>query len=230
MDRKQIHSEIDRLLVSHFSRDFWLHMADEMQAAYGLAHDVCVRQLKLHAPELIRALPQNRHYKLNSVVKDVAPRLGLEVLDLKARNKGENYVVVRSGTLQVGRIGVNQGARLPRTAKHRALISALNARLEGYTHDLFSPNVEMLPANTLGLLLLNINPKKSLPQDRMLDLQVGVPFSDLSGWHYIKSCGAILAMYADTSVSQSAPAQDGAIVTLKKSLTQIEEESEKRES
>lgn len=225
MNQEQIRIEVDRLLMSHFSRDFWLTIADEMHSAYGLAYDVNVRQLKLHAPELVRHLPQTRHYKLNSAIRDTVPALGYEVLDLKAANKGENYVVVRSGTLQLGRIGVNQGGTLPRTAKHRALIAALNARLEGVTHDLFSPNIISFPANTLGMLMLNINPRKSLAQDTMLDLQVGVPFTDLSGWHYRKSFSELISNYSDFSGSnQSEEQKDGAIVTLKRSMLRIEDD------
>jgi hypothetical protein len=173
---------------------------------------------------ITQALPQTRHYKLSSTMREVAELADLEILDLKADNSGENYVVLRSGPIQMGRIGVNQGSAIPREAKHRALIAALNARLEGYTHDLFSPTLHMLPSSTLGILLLNVNPKANLDQDRMIDLQVGVPYSDLSGWHYRKSCSDLISRYSDLPVPQDAVQPiDKAVVRLKEVLNDIEE-------
>lgn len=227
MNKLDVREEVERLLKSHFPREFWLRAMDELPAAYGMVHQALsspFQPLQMHRHELVRALPQVRHYKLSSSVRTIAETLELEVLDLKADNSGENYVVVRSGPLQLGRIGVNQGSSLPRGAKHRALIAALNARLEGVTHDLFAPTLHMLPSSTLGLLLVNINPKPNLSQDRMVDLQVGVPFTDLTGWHYLQSCSDVLAMYADATnenvmdVAQS----DKAVVRLKEFIAEVE--------
>ncbi|OHP05255.1 hypothetical protein HMPREF2659_09620 [Pseudomonas aeruginosa] len=183
-----------------------------------------LQPLQMHRHEMVRALPQVRHYKLSSSVRTIAESMDLEVLDLKADHSGENYVVIRSGPLQLGRIGVNQGASLPRGAKHRALIAALNARLEGVTHDLFAPTVHMMPSSTLGLLLVNINPKPNLSQDRMIDLQVGVPYTDLSGWHYLQPCSEVLAMYADATneTVMDVVQSDKAVVRLKEFIAEVE--------
>lgn len=224
MNKDEIQDEVERLIVAQFPRDFWVRAQDDLYAAYGMAYQSSAVTLGLHRNELVRALPQNRHYKLNSAMREMGEIAGFEVLDLKADNSGENYVVLRSGPLQMGRIGVNQGRALPREAKHRALIAALNARLEGYNHDLFSPTLHMLPSSTLGILLLNINPKWTLDQDRMIDLQIGVPYSDLSGWHYRKSCSDIISRYADVSPPEDAVQPiDKAVVRLKVVLDDVEQ-------
>lgn len=227
MSKLDVKEEVERLLLSHFPKDFWVRAADELHAAYGTVYHALsspLQPLQMHRHELARALPQLRHYKLSSSVRAIAESIGLEVLDLKADHSGENYVVIRSGPLQLGRIGVNQGASLPRSAKHRALIAALNARLEGMTHDLFSPTIHMLPSSTLGLLLVNINPKQNLAQDRMIDLQVGVPYTDLSGWHYLQPCSEILAKYADSTNESvmDAAQSDKAVVRLKELINEVE--------
>ena len=227
MSSLDVKEEVERLLQSHFPKDFWVRAADELHAAYGMVYHALsnpLQPLQMHRHELVRALPQVRHYKLSSSVRTIAESMGLEVLDLKADHSGENYVVIRSGPLQLGRIGVNQGASLPRSAKHRALIAALNARLEGMTHDLFSPTIHMLPSSTLGLLLVNINPKPNLAQDRMIDLQVGVPYTDLSGWHYLRPCSEILAKYADATneAVMDAAQSDRAVVRLKELINEVE--------
>ncbi|WP_438279679.1 hypothetical protein [Pseudomonas alabamensis] len=232
MNNSEIQVEVESLLVANFSRSFWVRAQDNLHAAYGTTHEVLVNQLKIHKHELPRALAQARHYKLSSSLREVAETDGLEVLDLKADHSGENYVALRSGPLQLGRIGVNQGSSLPRGAKHRALIAALNARLEGVTHDLFAPTVHMLPSKTLGLLLVNVNPKPNLDQARMIDLQVGVPFSDLSGWHYLQSCSKIISCYGsmDQQVPASKRQSDNAIVNLKKAIAEIEKAASRETS
>lgn len=223
MTKVDIQEEVESLLVAHFPRDFWVRALDDLHAAYGMAYDTMTVRLQLHKHELLRALPQARHYKLSSTMRSIAESSGLEVLDLKADNSGENYVVLRSGPLQLGRIGVNQGSSLPRGAKHRALIAALNARLEGVTHDLFSPTVHMIPSSTLGLLLVNVNPKQNLDQDRMIDLQVGVPYSDLSGWHYLQPCSKVLTKYSDLpAVEEPMVLTDKAVIRLKEVISEIE--------
>lgn len=226
MSSHGISEEVERLLITHFPRDFWIKALDELPAAYGSAYTAVKSQLELHAHEAVRALPQVRHYTLSSSMRKIGMTCGLEVLDLQADHSGENYVILRSGALQLGRIGVNQGSSLPRGAKHRALIAALNARLEGVTYDMFSHGIRRLPSNTLGLLIVNVNPKQNLSQDRMIDLQVGVPFADLSGWHYLQPCSEIIAKYADLSSTEKDSAQiDKAVVRLKKIIVDIEEQA-----
>lgn len=226
MNSSEIQAEVESLLVAHFPRDFWVSATDVLYAAYGMAHDVLVNGMNIHPHELSRFLAQARHYKLSSSLREVASASNLEVLDLKADHSGENYVALRSGPLQVGRIGVNQGSGIPRGAKHRALIAALNARLEGVTHDLFSPTVHMLPSQTLGLLIVNVNPKANLDQSSMVDLQVGVPFSDLSGWHYLQSFSKIISCYPalNDAVSRAPKKQsDKAVIRLKEAIKEVEE-------
>lgn len=223
MKKIGVRNEIERLLVANFPRDFWISMLDNLSAMYGRAHDSMADGLALHPHDLVRALPQVRHYALNSSMRKVGKALDIEVMDLKADNSGENYVVLRSGALQMGRIGVNQGAQIPREAKHRALIAALNSRLEGFTPDLFLPKVHRIPSSTLGILVVNVNPKATLSQTEMVDLQVGVPFSDLSGWHYLESCSVLLEKYVDGSVGADNVGQlDKAVVRLKHAIDEIE--------
>lgn len=222
MNETQVHEAIESLISAHFPREFWVRLIDDLHASYGMAFHAANVTLGLHRHEMVRALPQFRHYKLSTALRAVAEASGVEVADLQADHSGENYIVLKSGPLQVGRIGVNQGEALPRGAKHRTLISALNSRLEGYTPDLFAKDIPRLPSQTLGLLLVNINPKSTISQDQMVDLQIGVPYTDFSGWHYLKSCSAFASEVSTRPTAQSVEQTDGAVVRIKEAIDVIE--------
>ncbi|HCQ8178199.1 hypothetical protein [Morganella morganii] len=197
MNKNEAINDIDDLLVNAFNRDFWLNVKEHFEQGY-LAADAVSKgsSLKLENPEQIRFRPQARHYGLNSAFRRAATSAGLICRDMQTNPKGEGYVVVESGGIQLGRIGLNHDEKTIRSAKHRNLLAQLNKELEGYTFDLFDvKNQSVQSVETLGVLLVNVNPPHHYPQDDMLDLRVVVPYTTLKGYHYNKSINELLELY-----------------------------------
>lgn len=197
MNRNEIISDIDELIANAFNRDFWLNVNDNLGQQYLAANDVTKGLvLKLEGPEQIRFRPQARHYALNSALRRAAQTSGLVCRDMQTNPKGENYVVIESKGIQLGRIGLNHDDNGIRGAKHRSLLAQLNQDLEGYTFDLFKQTEHTKSTvETLGILLVNVNPPHHYPQEVMLDLRVVVPFTNLKGFHYNKSITELLELY-----------------------------------
>jgi len=216
---EDVQKQIDDVLASAFRREFWLDLQDQMHTSYEAAQDVSTgSSLKLERPDIVRARPQIRHYTLNAAFRRAARSSGYEYVDAETVPKGENYVIVSADRVRVSRIGLNHNDINIRSAKHRSLIAELNHDYEGYTPDFFGLNDNELPGDrsgSLGVLLLNINPPLSAEQDRMLDLRVTVPFTNLKGFHYNRSIIEILELY---SVEREIVVPDIAIPRLKKRL------------
>ncbi len=180
---EDVQKQIDSVLTNAFRREFWLDLQEETSAIYLAAQDVVTGgSLKLERPEIVRLRPQVRHYSLNGAFRRAARSAGYEWVDAETKPKGENYVIVSSKRVRVSRIGLNHDEQKIKSAKHRSLIAELNQDYEGYTPDFFKHKEASNGVDTsgsLGVLVLNINPPLSSDQDRMLDLRVVVPFTNL---------------------------------------------------
>ncbi|EIH7028110.1 hypothetical protein A7Y76_000087 [Escherichia coli] len=220
---EDVQKQIDDVITSAFRREFWLDVQDELHTVYQASQDVVTGSaLKLERPEVVRLRPQVRHYSLNSAFRRAAASAGYEWVDAETVPKGENYVIVSANRVRVSRIGVNHDDRDIRSAKHRLLIAELNQNYEGYTPDMFGLATNDRPGEnhgSLGVLLLNINPPLFSEQDRMLDLRVVVPFTNLKGYHYNRSIVEILELY---SIERETVVPDIAIPRLKKRLKEQE--------
>ncbi|MDC9616309.1 hypothetical protein PSI19_21185 [Xenorhabdus khoisanae] len=201
MSIDNIQDDINDLVMNAFRRDFWLNLQEELPAAYAAAQEVTVGDiLKLGEPEQRRLRPQIRHYVLNSALRNAANHSGHICYDADTSPKGESYIIIESEGVKISRIGVNHDETHIRKAKHRSLIAQLNEELEGYTPDLFrETNSKYNDINTLGMLLININPPYHESQSSMLDLRIVVPFTNMRGFHYNKSVTEILMLYTGES-------------------------------
>lgn len=220
---KDVQTQIDSVLANAFRREFWLDLQEEMAAIYLASQDVVTGgSLKLERPDIARLRPQVRHYSLNGAFRRAARSTGYEWTDAETKPKGENYVIVSSNGVRVSRIGLNHDEQKIKSAKHRLLIAELNQDYEGYTPDFFKLSKTHESSGTsgsLGVLVLNINPPLSSEQNRMLDLRVVVPFTNLNGYHYNKSISEILELY---TVEREIIVPDIAIPVLKKRLKEQE--------
>lgn len=205
-----------------FERTFWLNLQEEIMASYAAAHQVAEGGLaRLEHPEKIRFRPQARHYFLNGAFRRAASNSGLQCVDAVTQPKGENYCIIESAGIKISRVGMNHNERFIRSAKHRELIAELNSELEGYTPDFFvDEDSKKSLQDTLGVLIINVNPALIQSQDRMLDLRVTVPFTNLKGFHYNQSVTKVLELY--NSAEEIAPMQDLAIPKLKERLRKRE--------
>lgn len=222
MESAQIFSSINKLLTTHFNREFWLSLEDELTTSYANANASIEGPLaKLEQPQKRRLLPQTRHYYLNSAFYRAAKSCGLSCDDAFTEPRGENYYIVQSGQIKVSRIGLRYDENLIRKANHRLLIAELNSEYEGFTPDFFQEQTQQsFPDGTLGVLIVNVNPPFSRSQGEMLDLRVTVPFTNLKNYHYNQSIRDVLALYNETEFAPEVP--DLAIPLLKKRLKQQE--------
>lgn len=223
MNTSDLKEQIDKLLTGAFRREFWLSVQEEMSSSYAGAQQFIDSPLaRLEEPDANRLRPQVRHYMLNAAFRRAARASGHECVDAETNPKGENYVIAQSQGIKISRIGLNYNQHVIRGAKHRDLIAELNSNLEGYTPDLFYPESQGgdKESDSLGVLIVSVNPPSSMAQDRVLDIRVTVPFSNLKGYHYNQSIFDILSLY--NNVSNDIVIPDIAIPQLKKRLKERE--------
>lgn len=222
MDSIGIFDSINKLLTTSFAREFWLYLMEELEASYASAHAVVEGTAgSLKHPEKIRFRPQARHYFLNAAFRRAAEASGLICIDAVTQPQGEHYCLVESGGIKVSRIGLNHNEHLIKRARHRALLAELNGELEGVTPDMFYDIAGVETAKeTLGVLIVNVNPPHTKPQGSMLDLRVTVPFTNLRNYHYNQSIRDVLALYNTADNQNEIP--DLAVPQLKKRLKQQE--------
>lgn len=190
--------EIHNLLLKRFTqdvpRDFLMRVNESLAAAYGLAHEK-VKDFE-NEPELHRVLPQVRTYQQNRALREAAKVSGLSCEVQSTAPKGEVYPLVMAGDVLLGRVGVNAGKGLPRPAKYRSQLAFLNTQFEQHTGDLFGSTPQQKVEDGMGSLIVTVNPPWSYSrQDEPLGIFVGVPFSNLKGWHYYRPVEEVLAAY-----------------------------------
>jgi hypothetical protein len=170
-------------------------------------------------PEQRRIQPQIRHYRQNAALREAGFKSGLLSVAAETDPRGEKFTLVTSNGVTYGRVGLNFSNRIPRAAKHREAIAAINSRLEPINFDLFSPITER-PTDGLGIFIVTVNPSPSAPQDVPAAINIGVPYSNCKGWHLFEPIESVMAAYA-SSVELLVP--DLALVQLKKKLQSSEE-------
>ncbi len=161
-----------------------------------------------------RILGQLRHYRQNDALIRAGESVGQMALAKSTSPSGEHYSFVAAQDIRFGRIAVPFNNRIPRPAKHRSAIAALNARFEPQNNDLFalpSPPV----TDGLGCILITVNPPSWESQSVPASIVVGVPYTNLKGWHLFEPLSEVLAAY---NPAQDIAVKDLAWVKLKKQL------------
>jgi hypothetical protein len=220
MRAKENREQILKLITRDVPRDFLVKVMETLPSAYGQAFGAVTGiRPALHASEVRRLLPQQRHYSQNAAFRDCAAELGLSATLQATTPKGEHYPVVMTGEVMLGRIGVETSARLPRLAKHRAMLACLNARFEAVNGDLFNPLVAR-EREGMGAIVVTVNPPHHhTSQDAPLGIFMGIPFTNFKGWHYYAPFEDVISAYHE-EVVQEQP--DLAWATLKKTLKNSE--------
>lgn len=219
MGAKENREQILKLITRDVPRDFLVKVMEALPSAYGQAYGSVTRTTpELQGPEVCRLLPQYRHYSQNAAFRRCATDLGLSATLQATTPKGEHYPIVLAGEVVMGRIGVETSSRLPRLAKHRAVLACLNARFEAINGDLFD-NVVRKTDDGMGAVVVTVNPPRHASQDAPLGIFMGVPFTNFKGWHYYAPFEDVLSAYHQ-EVVQDQP--DLAWATLKKKLTKSE--------
>jgi hypothetical protein len=111
--------------------------------------------------------------------------------------------------------------KTPRYAKHRKLIAALNARLEPVNADLFSAKTVGPIEDGLGCLIVAVKPHRREPQSTPFGVMIGVPYTNLRGWHLFVPVSEVMAAYHP---SEQIEVPDLAFAKLKRRMNDSEKE------
>ena len=203
-------------LANRLPHDFVKQLPEALETAYFEAHSNA--EQRCAAPERGRVRGQLRHYFQNGALRQLAERFGVDAAAAHTSPKGERYTRLVFGDIVLGRTCVRFTNSTPSPAKHRQAIAALNERFEPKTFDLFEQE-RSVPSDGLGVLLVTVHPGHGCDQSVPNHFAIGVPYSNLSGWHMFEPLSSLLAAYAP---AQSQPAVDMAFPTLKKILRRAE--------
>ena len=194
---------------------FFTRVTELFESAYFAAHQYSET---LDEPERVRVRGQLRHYEQNRALRAAASDAGLAAAAPHTDPKGERYSVVTSQDIRFGRIGVPFNNNQPRPSKHRQAIAAVNSRLEPVNFDLFDPPMTR-PSDGLGCLLVTANPPRFEPQSAPYAIIVGVPYTNLRGWHLFEPITSVLAA---CHAAEQLDVPDLAWAKLKKQLGEAE--------
>lgn len=203
-------------LTSRIPLDFVRQLPEALEAAYFDAHRSA--EQRCAAPERVRVRGQLRHYYQNGAMRELAERLGIDASAEHTTPKGERYTRLTFNDIVLGRTGVRCSDKIPTPAKHRKTIAALNQRFEPYTVDLFEPVQDRI-TDGLGVLLVTVHPSVGKDQSVPNQFIVGVPYSNLKGWHMFEPLSSLLAAYEPAKEQETV---DIAFPTLKNLLRQAE--------
>lgn len=204
-------------VTARVPKEFFARLPEALEAAYFQASTDASQ--KCGEPERIRVRGQLRHYYQNKAMRDVAEVHSIESFSPHTDPKGERYTLLSTNEVSMGRTAVPFANKLPPPAKHRKTIAAVNSRLEPTNLDLFSNASEMKSTEGLGVLIVTVHPEKGADQSVPSHFVVGVPYSNLKGWHLFEPLAVILAAYEP---SVSANSIDIAFPTLKRQLRDAE--------
>lgn len=203
-------------LASRLPLEFVKRIPEKLEAAYFDAH--ANAQQRCAVPERNRVRGQLRHYFQNGALRDLAEELGIDASAPHTDPKGERYTRLVFGDIVMGRTGVRFSNKLPSPAKHRKTIAAVNERFEPKTVDLFDERAT--PASEgLGVLLVTVHPDIGQDQSVPSHFVIGVPYSNLKGWHLFEPLPALIATYR---LAEEQQMNDMAFPTLKKMLRDAE--------
>lgn len=215
MHPQQVKQLIEQVIISAISQEAMLRLYTAVAAAFEQA-DVTARKVLPESPSLaLSTRAQLRHYLQNDAFFTAAGDSGLHAVLQPAASGAEHFPLVIQPRVLLGRVGVMVGRGMSKS-KFRAELAAFNEVLEGQTGDLFSGWAQPTELERLGVLLVTVNPPTHVAsQSTPLGIYLGVPFSNLRGWHYYEPLENVLALYHQ-EVQQAVP--DLAFVKLKRQL------------
>ncbi len=190
-------------LASRIPLEFIKHLPEAMETAYFQAYSNA--EARCAQPERTRVRGQLRHYYQNGAMRDHAEKHGVDASAPHTDPKGERYTRLVFDDVIMGRTSVRYSNKTPPPAKHRKTIAALNKRIEPHTPDFFDDNYKP-PKEGLGILLVTVHPDNGHDQSVPSHFVIGVPYSNLKGWHLFEPLSSFLAAYA--------PQEDQSVVDL----------------
>lgn len=217
-ERPQVKESLISYLTSRVPKDFFNRLPEALEAAYFQASTDAAQ--KCGEPERVRVRGQLRHYYQNKAMRDVAELSSIEAFSPHTDPKGERFTLLSTNEVSMGRTAVPFANKVPSAAKHRKMIAAVNSRLEPSNFDLFSDASARKSAEGLGVLIVTVHSPKGMDQSVPSHFVVGVPYSNMKGWHLFEPLSVILAAYEP---GISANTIDTAFPTLKRQLRDAED-------
>lgn len=204
-------------ITTRIPKEFFVRLPGELEGAYFQAFFDAEQKCGL--PEQNRVRGQLRHYYQNKAMRDVGNAISIPTCSPHTDPKGERYTLLSLDQIAIGRTSVAFTDKRPPLAKHRKTIAAVNSRLEPTNFDLFSDSDVKPQQDGLGVLIVTVHPPKKSNQSVPSHFVVGVPFSNLMGWHLFEPIPSILAAYEPVT---GAKPVDIAFPTLKRQLKEAE--------
>lgn len=203
-------TDLIELITRQVPLSFFTTLIEKKEEAYALAEK---ESLSYEEPERKRILGQIRHHRQNEAFRHAASKEGLSY-EVHNNKRGENYSLVFVNDIIFGRTAIAVDDSIPSPAKFRKEIAIANSYLEPENMDLFTPPVVQSKSDVLCCLIITVNPSstskaQSVPQN----ICIGVPYTDLKGWHLFKPITEIIAAYRP---AQELDVPDLAFATLKK--------------
>ncbi|WJF89740.1 hypothetical protein QS306_11590 [Paraburkholderia bonniea] len=184
-------TDLIEYIASRTPLTFLQRVVEHIEAAHHAAHQ---HSETFADPERFRILPQLQHYRSNEALRTAALDAGMEAVAPHTDPKGERFSLVAADNIRFGQICVPFDNKLPRQAKHRRTIAALNEQLEPVNLDLFTGPSRPI-SDGLGCLVVAVKPHKREPQSVPFAVMVGVPYTNLKGWHLLEPIAEIMAAY-----------------------------------
>ncbi|MBV6448925.1 hypothetical protein [Nitrosomonas sp.] len=202
-------------IIKRIPSSFFIRAVELMESEYFEAHQVAERY---EEPERYRVRGQLRHYGLNRALRAGASEAGLVSKSLHTSPKGDRYSIVIADDIHFGRVSVPFHCNRARPSKYRYAIANVNSRFESTNGSLFEEPA-VIPSDGMGCLIVTVNPPRFEPQSVPSNIIVGVPYTNLRGWHLFEPISTILAAY-NKPTEINVP--DLAWVKLKKQLDDCE--------
>lgn len=179
-------------IASRTPQTFVMRAIELIEGAYFQAH----QQSETFAlPERVRVRGQLRHYRQNEALRTAGAESGLATVLLPGDPKGELFTIVAARDIWFGRTSVPFKDSRARRSKNRLEIAAPNYRLEPVDGNLFEPTPPTATEG-LGCLIVTVNPARGDPQSVPAALMMGVPYTNLKGWHLFEPVVNLLGAYS----------------------------------
>lgn len=194
-------------------------LSEGLQDAFGEA--LAIARSHAEEPERSAILGQMRHARCEAKFRRAASEVGLTVRAPHTDPLGGRYSLVTAGGVVLIRNTVRRDCGPPRWAKFRHDLARANAWLSAQQIDMFQPTVPAPDDRLCAMLVVTAHPRHGDPSVPAF-IGIGVPRSDLSGWHRLLSLPEWLALHhdADTAARTPQPApvtvKDKAVPKLKR--------------
>jgi hypothetical protein len=202
------------LIAAQVPSAFLMALVEQIESSYFEAFR---KTEDVDVPERWRLLPQQRHYLQNIGFRRAAAAAGVEHRIATARNTGEWYPVARCGHVHLARSAIEIRDHRVRPAQHRRALATMNRAFEPVNLDLFTGPSAPVAMAPVAALVLTVNPLRNASQSTPAEIMLGIPYSDLGGWHLLEPIHSLIAQYRP-EVDIQVP--DLALVKIRKRIEQ----------